>query len=166
MPFLSDEKKEFIQSRIVEAYEFFSEEELMSEDGDEKITQLQLQNLQVLTSPEELHFLLNQWNWDEGTHIPYRLLAHPACDHGTALMVYWLMDPAYYATYASASQVPDYQQEDFIVFKKLEDRLLNNDFNTSRIKFVPSAFAGWESQEDPKIPAALKLASPGKEWEE
>lgn len=82
------------------------------------------------------------------------------------LMIYWMIDPDFYAKYDSVADVPDYKQEDFNKLKNLEKRLLNNEFKTSKIKFVPSSYADWQSRENPKIPDSLKVPSEGEEFED
>ncbi|QXH49076.1 DUF4274 domain-containing protein [Pseudomonas fakonensis] len=42
-----------------------------------------------LQSKEELHYLAAHLNWDDGLLAPRAILAHPLCDAGTALLLYW-----------------------------------------------------------------------------
>src|SRR5437763_15602157 len=52
--------------------------------------------LAEVETPEELHEFLDRWNWDGGTEPVRRALAHPLCDRGTVLLVYWRIDPIFY----------------------------------------------------------------------
>jgi hypothetical protein len=52
--------------------------------------------LSQVETPEELHEFVDRWNWDGGSEPIRRVLAHPLCDRGTALMVYWRLEPIFY----------------------------------------------------------------------
>jgi hypothetical protein len=41
-----------------------------------------------MESPEELHALMLQYNWDDGFAVPMAVLGHPSCERGTAQLIY------------------------------------------------------------------------------
>ncbi|RDC64355.1 DUF4274 domain-containing protein [Adhaeribacter pallidiroseus] len=168
---LSAKRKKFINDKVIDIYESLSEKQwqLIEENEEQEeviMAELYRKNFQRLETPEELHYFMLHWNWDEGNHIPQQVVEHPLCDKGTALMVYWQLDPSFYTKYNSIEEAPNYVREDYNLLNSLEQRLLSNDFKTSKIKFIPSSIASWESREDSKIPSILKIASEGEEFEE
>ena len=91
------------------------------------------------TDPHELHLFARKWNWD-GDVAPIRaLVRNPACDQGTALMVYWLAQPEYQLRYTSRGDVPEYEHEVFDLVSELEPRLVTGDFATAQIAYDPHA---------------------------
>ena len=40
------------------------------------------------TSSEELHLIMEDYNWDDGIEIPYFVMLHPNCELATALMIF------------------------------------------------------------------------------
>lgn len=48
-----------------------------------------------ISSAEELHYLVSDYNYDDGTFTIEQVVLHPACDAITAKMVYWLLDPTF-----------------------------------------------------------------------
>ena len=49
-----------------------------------------------INSAEEIHYLLDGYNYDNGSWTIMQCLNNPCCDIRTARMVYWLMCPDYY----------------------------------------------------------------------
>jgi Leucine-rich repeat (LRR) protein len=69
-----------------------------------------------------------------------RLLAvvqAPACDLGTAAMVYWTSAPHLYAEFAEAAEVPDYARAGFRLVRAIEDRVAAGGFPTAQIPYDP-----------------------------
>jgi exonuclease VII small subunit len=60
-----------------------------------------------LSSPEELHAFMLNWNWDYGIAEPEMVLDHPSCDKGTALLMYFLGGAGYHRQFSSREEVPD-----------------------------------------------------------
>jgi hypothetical protein len=60
----------------------------------------------ALMSTEELHEFVNEMNWDGGgTDRLKHVLAHPNCDRGTALMIYWRVDPIFFLKYGTRERI-------------------------------------------------------------
>lgn len=89
------------------------------------------------TDPDELHHFAERWNGDGGTETIRSLVRNPACDRGTALMVYWLAQPEFYLQYASRGEVPEHAHDGYDLVTELEGRLLAGEFATSRIAYDP-----------------------------
>ena len=51
--------------------------------------------------PDEWHRWAISWNWDHGTELAEWIVDQPNCDRGTALSLYYMIQPDYYTRYAS-----------------------------------------------------------------
>ena len=117
--------------------------EAESDDLPEYWTQFDRVLAQV-ESPEELHEFVDRWNWDGGTEPIRRALAHPRCDRGTALMVYWRIDPIFYLLpeHNTREKVRTNLWPDALVhwdmLRDIERRLAGNDFETARVPYDPA----------------------------
>jgi Domain of unknown function (DUF4274) len=100
--------------------------------------------LAEVQSSEELHEFVDRWNWDGGTEPVRRALAHPLCDRGTALLVYWRIDPIFYLKpeQHTRSKVKANLWPDAVVhwdiLREIERRLVANDFHSARVPFDPT----------------------------
>ncbi len=54
------------------------------------------QEIQEIFSPEELHFMADGYNYDDGTFLLEQIIENPNCAIETAQMIYWLSAPDYY----------------------------------------------------------------------
>ncbi len=66
-----------------------------------------------------------------------RILADRACDHGTALAIYWMGAPGFDQQFATARACDSWRRPTFAFLRKLEKRLLKRDFATADILFNP-----------------------------
>ena len=100
--------------------------------------------LAQIESPEELHAFADQWNWDRGTPPMRRVLDHSLCDRGTALMIYWRIDPVFFLNpkHDTRKKVEAVLWPDAIIhwdiLRQIERRLAANDFRSARIPFDPT----------------------------
>src|SRR5690349_14309970 len=62
-----------------------------------------------ITSPEELHQLAWNYNWDDGIEIPFWVIRQSFCDRGTALLLYWRASPRWFYQYSSRNEVKSYE---------------------------------------------------------
>ncbi len=84
-----------------------------------------------------LHTRAQRYNWDSGEEGLERILADPACDYGTALLIFWMGAPGFDRQYAAAKDVDSWRLSTFTFLRALEERLLRGDFATSSILFNP-----------------------------
>ena len=89
------------------------------------------------TDPDELHHFVERWNWDGGAEVMRAVAQNPACDRGTALMIYWLTGPHFFLSYGSHEEVPEGSREGYDLVSELEPRLVAGDFATARIAYDP-----------------------------
>ena len=86
---------------------------------------------------KKLHRQALRANWDDGLWLLGRIVANPACDHGTALAIYWMGAPGFDQQYANAKAVDSWRKPTFTFLRKLETRLLGKKFKTAAILFNP-----------------------------
>jgi len=116
-------------------------------------------NLAKCTSPLELHCVAANLNWDNGLTGLLAVLDHPLCDQGTALLLYWLGEPAY-----SFSTDPAAVEEETAFLVDIQSRYLANGYPRSLIATDPANLLGEDclaNGSHPAIPEAMRLPSPG-----
>ena len=97
-----------------------------------------------IETPEELHAFADRWNWDWGDKPILRVIVHPLCDRGTALMIYWRIDPIFYLDHEhnTRAKVQAKLWPDAVVLwdvlRDIERRLSVDDFRFSRVPFDPT----------------------------
>ena len=90
------------------------------------------------TDPEELHLYANGFHWDGGIETLRRVIRHPLCDRGTALLIYWRAGPRWFAQYKDRSEAynPDVgDQFDFLL--EIEQKVRAGEFKTYRYPYDP-----------------------------
>ena len=112
-----------------------------SADDEAKSTQNFESTLQKMSALELHHFACN-FNWDCGVQELDAVISHPECDAGTALMIYWLGQPAeYYRMQKRGSLSPD---SVLIVelLQKIESKIQNGEFDRREIACDPTNIMG------------------------
>ena len=97
--------------------------------------------LRQMSSIELHHFACN-FNWDGGTDELAAVVGHPECDAGTAMMIFWLGQPAYYYRRHRNGKLAEHEQTVFEFLRHIETRLLSNDFALSAIACDPFDIMG------------------------
>ncbi|MBD2757894.1 DUF4274 domain-containing protein [Spirosoma validum] len=165
---LTQEQIQFIKDKIFDVFYSLSKKQQWeiekSADENTEILKLRIENVEKLKTAEELHYLIKNWNWDDGDEIPLLILTYPECDRGTALMIYWLNTPDYYARYEKSQDVPSFDIDGYLLYKEAENLLLEGFFKQERIKFNPRSIASWEGFDNEKIPSKLKEPSEGEDF--
>jgi len=90
---------------------------------------------------EELHAFADTWNWDAGTEALQTLLANPACEAATALLIYWKAAPEFYRQYKNRSAVKAAcsNVDDFDFLSDLERKYVAGAFSIKRLSFDPNS---------------------------
>jgi uncharacterized protein DUF4274 len=100
--------------------------------------------LAEVETAEELHEFADKMNWDGGgAGRLMRVLAHPLCDRGTALLIYWRANPIFYLKYGTRERVQaelwPAALEDWDMLRHMESRLATpGSFATAKIPFDPA----------------------------
>ena len=128
-------------------------------------------SLAEIESPEELHQLAWNHNWDDGIQFLEWMVEHPQCDKGTALLIFWLGEPAFHFRFSKRNEVSDWAFPTWKFLKKLSERYLEESFAHQKIKTDPSNIWQVNYLEKPRneegmglyrIPYGLCVPSPGK----
>lgn len=132
--------------------------------------------LQQITTPEELHQLAINYNWDDGIGIPDWIIRQPFCDRGTALLVFWRAAPRPYYGYANRDEVLkkqggifDDEVDYYDLVKEIETRYLAGFYSQQNIAFDPNNDEGTirtqiylEYEAKQELPPIMLIATPGK----
>jgi len=110
-------------------------------DDDAKSSANFRRTLEQMSSIELHHFACN-FNWDCGTDELAAVIEHPECDAGTAMMIFWLGQPAYYYRRNKAGKLTENEQSTFEFLRRIEGRLLSSDFASTRIACDPFDIMG------------------------
>ena len=111
--------------------EFFKAYSRQREIGLEEFEREISGRIASINSAEEIHYLLDGYNYDNGSWTILQCLNNPCCDIRTARMVYWLMCPDYYYDrYTDLEHVPDtdINSKNSKVLKFIEERVLSQGF--------------------------------------
>ena len=97
------------------------------------------ETLATIESSQEIEFFAENYNWDDGIEPLKLVLDHPLCDFGTALKIYWLGQPDYYAGFATENNIPLCNRDVYLFLKFVESLIINNSFQYNNIQFDPIA---------------------------
>ncbi len=147
---VSDERREWIE-RVATGATF---DDLPEDEGDE-LTEDELdaparEFFASVTDPEELHVFASAYNWDGGVDDLQRVVRHPRCDLGTALLVYWRGQPGYYLQYPNRDAVPDHEREVYDLLREIEGRVAAGAYRTAAQPFDPADDMGDDSRPKPQ----------------
>ena len=98
---------------------------------------------ETITDAEELHLYADGFNWDTGVEGMRRVIQHPLCDRGTALLIYWRGSPGFFARFASRTETtnPD-QAEHFDLLLEIEQKVIAGHFPSRRFHYDPKKDKG------------------------
>jgi hypothetical protein len=100
----------------------------------------------------QLHRYAAYYNWDGGNGPMVRVIRHPKCDLGTALLVFWLSDPCYYFEALSKGDKDALRfAEGKQLIREIIAKVRRGHFKTARISFNPRKYRGsdWTSGDHP-----------------
>ena len=106
--------------------------ELMYE-ADEKKTMTFVKSCK---DPETLHLYAYNYNWGDGFEEPTTIMNNPVCSLSTALQLFYDADGLEFLS-DMEQEVDDWQQPWLDLVKALYQRIIDRDFSTASIKFVP-----------------------------
>lgn len=96
------------------------------------------------TAAEKLHAEARAYNWDRGPQKLARIIAHPQCDLGTALYIYWLSEPG------------EQTEKPWVaLLREIERKVKAGAFATKSIPFDVKDVDG-EDLSDPSVPAVMR----------
>jgi hypothetical protein len=130
--------------------------------------------VEEMETPEELHQFVSNYNWDDGIDRLQWVISHPLCDQGTALLVFWLSDPAYFYEFPKVTDVSKWARPQWTFLKTIEQKYLDRSFSSQKIKVDPANIWGSNYLQIPKtaegagllrIPYGMCVPSPGRSVE-
>ncbi len=122
----------------------------------------------ALSSPEEMFLLASGSHPDQGPEEWRRVLDSPLCDMGTALLIFWLNDPAYHYEFASPEDVPSINRGSYDLVREIERKYRAGAYPSGVVRFDPTAFDGFSFLDGQaleaveRVPAEMRRPSPGE----
>lgn len=116
--------------------------------------------IETLQTAEELHLYAWNYNWDSGIDSMRRVIHHPLCDKGTALLIYWYAGPGYLYQFLTRDEVSEYIRDQYDFLMELEQKYLSGAYQSEAITFDPAHDEGtgtnW-TKEYAKIPKKRQI---------
>lgn len=131
------------------------------------------EKLESLKSPEELHAFAGAYDLDHGV-LPLRWVAeHACCDRGTAVMVFWMVDPARCQAFSTREECPEAERDRWDLLQHIMRRDALGGYPGTAIRYDPDEDGILEEPDhEPawEIPEALLAQELGEDfpdyWEE
>jgi len=107
-------------------------------------------SLSSLKSSEELHYLAEHWNWDNGVKTLSEIISRPDCSLGTALLIFWrgLPTEIFYSCANKKDAKKIHEEPMFDLLIKIEKSVTKNHYKDGQISFNPSNDDGTNWAED------------------
>lgn len=90
--------------------------------------------VKATTDSKLLHMIMANYNWDDGLSVPKNVINNLYCDLGTALMIFDLFGGYEYLIQGEKSV---FSKSEKSYLAKLKERIINRDFASSDIKYIP-----------------------------
>lgn len=140
---LQQDRKDFIDAHF---HENIAEQDLNREAFDQ------------LQTPQELHYLAEQHNWDNGVQLMLWIAQSPLCSQATAAELFWLSQPQEYQQYKLGSKFRSAtKQQIFALIQAVMQRFPQDYAAADDIHFAPAPIL----QGCVEIPPALYQPTPG-----
>ncbi|WP_282628404.1 DUF4274 domain-containing protein [Empedobacter sedimenti] len=139
-----------------------SQIDFINEHFHENISENELNRavFEQLKTPEELHYLAQQHNWDNGVKCLQWIVESPICSEATALELFWLAQPQdFQQTKLDKSLKDIYQNEIFTLIKTILEKYQQGFYQKTAIHFDPTPF----TEGNFTIPDFMKEATSGEE---
>lgn len=94
-------------------------------------------NYKKLTAPE-LHQFVQHWNYDDGIAPFDWIIKQKYCDKGTALCLYWFLQPDYFCRFKNKDEIKaDINYEIYLLIKEIEERYCAGFYVDENFSFNP-----------------------------
>jgi hypothetical protein len=119
----------------------------------------------AISSPEELFLHASECHPAQSVAEWRRLLDHPLCDQGTALLIFWRNSPVYEYGDEPAG---GWDRERYELVREIAGRCAAGAYPSAVVQFDPAAFkrtnflAGHTPAELERVPAHMRVPSPGE----
>ena len=120
---------------------------------------------QKLTTAE-LHQFVQHWNYDDGIE-PFKwIIKQKYLDKGTALCLYWMLQPDYFCKFKNEEEIKDdFNVETYQLIKEIEEKYTSGFYEEENFAFDPKEEFLDENSNTQCIPAEMLLKSPGTIFE-
>lgn len=116
---------------------------------------------QKLTTPE-LHQFVQNWNYDDGIEPFEWIIKQKYLDKGTALCLYWMLQPDYFCRFESEAEIKeDINYETYQLVKEIEQRYVSGFYTDQNFSFDPKEEFLDEYSNTKCIPREMLVKSPG-----
>ena len=114
-----------------------------------------------LTTSEELHYVAENHNWDDGVEVLQWIAESNLCSEATALMIFWLSQPEEYTEYSwNAKKLPNYCEiEVFDLIRTIVENFKKGFYKKTDISYDPKE----DMPESDIIPEIMLQATSGEE---
>ncbi|MGO4291732.1 DUF4274 domain-containing protein [Chitinophaga sp. RAB17] len=114
-----------------------------------------------LTTPQELHYLAEQHNWDDGVDVLQWVVESEQCSEATALMLFWLAQPREFIKYKLTFTFGNiHENQVFQLIKTILENFTKGVYKKTDIHFDPVTVNGFPPLQ---VPAFMRLATKGEE---
>ncbi len=128
--------------------------------------QVSREEFEELTKAEELHQVVDNYNWDEGPELLQWIIESPLCDKGTALLIFWRANPVYHTQYSEDPK--NWNSGGYQLVQAVLKKWQENGFSQGIIAYDPEKDYAAETDEEERgawsIPADMRNATPGEPW--
>jgi hypothetical protein len=114
----------------------------------------------TLKTPEELHYLADHWDWEDGVDVLQWIVESPLCSEATALMIFWQAQPNDFTEYSwKAKKLPDGDIEMFNLIRTIVDKFECGFYAKTSITYDPIC----DMPDEIIIPEIMYQATTGEE---
>ena len=155
----------------------------MDEDEFDELESQLIINYLKKNSPKERQLLAIDWNFDNSKEVIKWIAEQPDTDKGTALYLYWYMNPQFFKKYENREECEEeggWVLEDFDIVETLEKNYISGFYKNQKYAFNPKndEYSGydWTKEVDKdemkaEIPKEMYIALEGEVlesagWEE
>jgi len=114
-------------------------------------------------SPAEWHQYVQNYNYDDGNEPFLWLAKQNTCDRGTALCLYWYLQPNYFS--GKTFDEDDFQYEDFCLVKEIEQNYMDGFYKSEQFSFDPYKEFLTDKEDISKIPPIMLQKTNGITFE-
>lgn len=147
---ITESRKNFLLHNFV-GYSFEQNEHRHDLEADKTL-------FDSITSPEDIFFLAQHCNWDDGATIPEWIIDSPICTKAAALTLFWQSAPYEFMVYSFGSNIPQWRgvEEDeeqtkiLNMLNKLITKYRVNEFHQLNIRFDFDVWGGKLIVDSPK----------------
>jgi hypothetical protein len=134
-------KHKFTAQQIERIREIVLDKWVAANSGESLARLMQL--LAQVESSLELHQIAANLSWDTGFNVLEKVITHPLCEKGTALMIYFLGKPHWYYQHLQKGKplIGD-QPQSFAFLQRIEQSVMNQQFCIGVIGFDPTKVRG------------------------